>query len=170
MSLPQRNALEYLRTQTEYLVVQCNKNLGPALIERDKYIRLAIQDHLSDNSTYTQLSEPEAQHHIVQSPARLNTWLRDHEEELNKQEFKYINYHSSSVVDPLPYFYLLMKIHKGPPLKSRPIVSFSGSMYHSLGVWIDTQLQAVAKSFRSYLESSFDLVNILKNLDITPNV
>ena len=169
LSLPQRNALEYLRTQQEFLVVNCDKNLGPALIERDEYIKLAIKDHLSDESTYQRLSPEETTRHITLNRTRLNNWLKDHEEELNKQEFHYIDYHSSRVQDPLPYFYLLMKVHKGPPLQSRPIVSFSGSLYHSLGVWIDTQLQAVAKSFTSYLDSSFELVDILKKLKLPAN-
>ena len=58
-----------------------------------------------------------------------------------------------------------MKVHK-TPLKTRPIVSFSGSLYHSLGVWIDTHLQHVAKSFPSYIKSSFDLLRDFRNLNL----
>jgi hypothetical protein len=35
--LNQKKALNYLRNQQDFLVVQCDKNLGPAIIERDKY-------------------------------------------------------------------------------------------------------------------------------------
>ena len=58
-----------------------------------------------------------------------------------------------------------MKIHK-PTLVTRPIVSFPGSLFHSLGIWIDTQLQQVAKSFDTYLDSSFELIDELKNMHI----
>ena len=54
-------------------------------------------------------------------------------------------------------------------MKTRPIVSFPGSLFHSLGVWIDTHLQEVAKSFRSYIDSSFELVKELKKLRLPPN-
>jgi hypothetical protein len=37
----QRVALDSARNQVDLSVVQCDKNLGPALIERDEYIKLA---------------------------------------------------------------------------------------------------------------------------------
>lgn len=58
-----------------------------------------------------------------------------------------------------------MKIHK-PTLVTRPILSFPGSLFHSLGVWIDIQLQKVAKTFPTYLNSSFDLLEDLKTLHV----
>ena len=53
-------ALHYLRNQTDFLVVHCDKNLGPAIIERTEYINLAIRDHLSHPATYRRLTEAEA--------------------------------------------------------------------------------------------------------------
>jgi hypothetical protein len=163
-----RNTLEYLRTQTDFIVANCDKNLGPAIIERDRYIELAFRDHLSDATTYQRLLPDEAAAAIETNKSLLQIWLLRHAVELNKQEHGYISYHSDAVTDPLPYFYLTMKVHKSP-LKTRPIVSFSGSLFHSLGVWVDTHLQAVAKSFPSYLQSSFDLKTDLDSLNLPPN-
>ena len=168
LSRTHRFSLDYLRSQKEFLVVNCDKNLGPAIIERDRYIQLAFRDHLSDATTYQRLSPVQARNYIFANQIRLRNWLAEHKEELNKQEHSYIHYHSSKVVDPLPYFYLLMKVHK-VPLKTRPIVLFSGSLFHSLGVWIDTHLQDVAKSFPSYLQSSFDLLQDFKTLNLPPD-
>ena len=168
LSRTHRFSLDYLRSQREFLVVNCDKNLGPAIIERDRYIRLAFRDHLSDSSTYERLSSDDATVYTLENQVRLDDWITRHEKELNDQELKYLKYHRSKVQDPLPYFYLLMKVHK-TPLKTRPIVSFSGSLFHSLGVWIDTHLQAVAKSFPSYLQSSFDLLKDFKTLRLPPN-
>ena len=88
--------------------------------------------------------------------------------EITKQEYNFITYHFLRIIDPLPYFYLLMKVHK-PTLVTRPIVSYPGSTFHALGIWVDTQLQQVAKSFDSYVESSFQLIDELKLLLLPPN-
>jgi len=161
LSRVHRNALEYLKSQSDFIIATCDKNLGPAIIERDKYIELAFRDHLNDSSTYQRLSIEEASLHLFENRSRLDKWLEDHKEELTDQEHTFVSSKSQDIEDPLPYFYLLMKVHK-TPLKTRPIVSYSGSLFHALGVWTDTYLQSVAKSFRSYLKSSFDLVTKFK--------
>ena len=168
LSPTHRYTLEYLRSQQDFIIANCDKNLGPAIIERDQYIKLAYRDHLSDSTTYERLSKNAANIYIQQNKYRLSHWLTEHKEELTEQEYHFIEHHSSQVEDPLPYFYLTMKVHK-KPLKSRPIVSFSGSLFHSLGVWIDTHLQKVAKSFPSYIESSFDLIKDFRNLNLPLN-
>ena len=91
-----------------------------------------------------------------------------HEDELKTQEFAFISSYLDTVEDPITYLYILMKIHK-EPLMTRPIVSFPGSTFYALGVWVDTQLQQVAKSFDSYVESLFELFQDLKKLEIPPN-
>jgi hypothetical protein len=58
--LHQTKALNYLRNQQDFLVVQCDKNLGPAIIERNEYIKLAFRDHMSDTLTYRRLSPIDA--------------------------------------------------------------------------------------------------------------
>ena len=53
---------------------------------------------------------------------------------------------------PYARSYLSLKAHKLKPgqimdqLKSRPIVSFPGSLLRSLGVWVDRKLQEVAQN------------------------
>jgi hypothetical protein len=64
---------------------------------------------------------------------------------------------------PFAYFYITAKVHK-KPWKTRPIVSVAGSLTHGLGHWVDQQLQPICKKLSSYLKSSFDLKNQLKNL------
>jgi hypothetical protein len=43
----QKRALNQLRNQTDFLIVQCDKNLSPAIIERLEYIMMAFRDHLN---------------------------------------------------------------------------------------------------------------------------
>ena len=61
-----------------------------------------------------------------------------------------------------------MKVHK-TPLKTRPIVSCSGSLLHALGVWVDDKLQIAARRQRSYFKSSLDLKKELTALNVPPN-
>ena len=48
----QSHALKTLQQQQDFLICPCDKNLGPAIIERDDYIKIAMRDHLLDGRTY----------------------------------------------------------------------------------------------------------------------
>ena len=165
----QRNALDYLRNQKELLVVQCDKNLGPAVIERDEYIKLVFKDHLSDTNTYRQLSDPEAKLHARRIIYFITDWLKRHKKILKKDEKRFIEHHLENNKEPFAAFYATMKVHKPPPLRTRPIVSCSGCLTQAIGVWVDDKLQIAATQQRSYFKSSFDLKKELNTLAIPPN-
>ena len=56
----QHRALLMLQQQQTFLIVPCDKNLlGPAIIERHDYLKIAMRDHLSDTTTYKSLSTSE---------------------------------------------------------------------------------------------------------------
>ena len=61
-----------------------------------------------------------------------------------------------------------MKVHK-QPLKTRPVVSCSGSLLHPLGVWLDTVLQPIATTLPSFIASSYDLKEALNDIPPLPN-
>jgi hypothetical protein len=167
LSLPHRYALQYLRSQNDYLVVHCDKNLGPALIERDKYIRLAVSDHLADETTYQALTAEQAARCQLRNASAFQDWLLSYRDFLLTDEFTYLQEYVKGVEDPFPFFYLLMKVHK-KPLKTRPIVSYSGSYFYGLGVWVDHYLKQAAVTLRSYLKSSFELRAQLHTLVLPP--
>jgi hypothetical protein len=169
LSLPHRHALDYLRSQTTFLVVHCDKNLGPALIEREKYIDFAIRDHLSDHTTYRRISTQEATFCHVDFVSAYHQWLQEYDDFLLDNEKRYLRDYIATVRDPFPCFYLLFKVHKAPPLKTRPIVSYSGSFFYGLGVWCDHYLKQMAVTLRSSLRSSFDLRSQLASLVLPPN-
>ena len=64
---------------------------------------------------------------------------------------------------PLAKFYATMKVHK-EPLKTRPIVSVSGTLLENLGVWVDCKLQSILPMFDSYFNSSTKLKQELVTL------
>ena len=59
----QHRALRMLQQQHTFLIVPCDKNLGPAIIERHNYLKIAMRDHLSDTTTYKSLSTSEINHY-----------------------------------------------------------------------------------------------------------
>ena len=164
----QRRALRYLRQNKDLLVVPCDKNLGPALIERDEYIKMAWRDHFRDRKTYRRLTEASANIEEQRIRRAIDDWLTDFKDEITKSEKKFIQTSIKQVTEPFPTFYLTLKVHKSP-LKSRPIVSCSGTLLESLGVWVDSKLQIAAQRQWAYFKSSYELVQQLKSLDLPPN-
>ena len=164
----QRFALEHLRQQNDFLIVACDKNLGPSIIERDEYIKLAFRDHLSDPNTYQYLPPAEVATKNTLIKGLLSAWTVKHYKSLTKEERKFLKRHAADCIDPFPYFYLTMKVHK-TPLKTRPIVSCSDSLLFALGIWIDDKLQPVARRQQSYFKSSYVLKQQLLALELPPN-
>ena len=124
-------------------------------------------NHLLDRKTYLQLSEREAAAFAIETKAQVLRWIDRNRKETTKMERCFVK---TSVVDnatPLPKFYATMKVHK-TPLKSRPIVSCSGTLLENLGVWVDRKLQHFRPLFSSYFKSSEDLKKELDQLDLLP--
>ena len=159
----QRRALQYLRSQHDFLIINCDKNLGPAIIERSSYVRMAFRDHLSDSSTYERLSPAAASRASTRIRSFLSSWLARWHADLTKNERRFLRHHLDNNVHPFAVFYITAKVHKSP-LKSRPIVSCSGSLLYALGVWVDDKLQHAAQAQRSYFKSTFDLKKELDDL------
>jgi hypothetical protein len=69
--------------------------------------------------------------------------------------------------DPYGYFYLLSKLHKSP-FSTRPICSDCTSLPHSVGKWVDRQLQPIVKTQHTYFKNSFDLKQLFDKMDLLP--
>jgi hypothetical protein len=125
--LHQKKALNYLRNQQDFLVVQCDKNLGPAIIERDEYIKLAFRDHLNYKLTYRRLSPIDATIYARYIRTTFKSWIEKYKRVLTKNEAKFLRRHLRENTEPFGCLYLLMKIQKSP-MKTRPIISLKGSV------------------------------------------
>lgn len=160
--------------------MKTDKNLGPAIIEKLKYIRLAYRDHLNDTTTYRKISLLQATNRIAAITRILRSFVSKFlNDKANEDDKKFLErslaaFHSS-VKDNKPTlakFYLLAKVHKSP-LKSRPIVSVSGSITEGIGCWVDKELQKLFSESRHlfpyFLKSSRELVADVTNLDIPPD-
>ncbi len=167
----QSAALCRLRNHPLICVMKTDKNLGPAIIERHRYIVKAYENHLSDKKTYRQLDERTATNRITAVKHILTRYIERHFKprhpdriflERNLEKFS-----DGSTTDPYSRFYLTAKIHK-TPWKTRPIISVSGSLLHALGRYLDAELQIVIKRLPFVVRSSADYVQVLKKIGKLP--
>jgi hypothetical protein len=70
----QRLSMNALRNQVDLLVVQCDKNLGPTIIER-KYIKMTIRYHLRDVTTYRHITQAHADIYEFTLKHIINSWI-----------------------------------------------------------------------------------------------
>ena len=159
----QTRALQSLQRQQDFLICPCDKNLGPAIIERDDYIKIAMRDHLLDGCTYRQLSEADCNNHKQRLMQEIKSWLKQYNKTLPKMERAFLKQGLDQNKRAFAGFYLTLKAHKlksGQSVihpKSHPIVSCPGSLLHPLGIWTNRKLQSLAKQQISYFRNCFDL-------------
>lgn len=172
----QAAALKAIKARPDLIVWKTDKNLGPAIIERDEYIRRALVEHLLDATTYRQLTPTIASARIkaMQNIAYnfIATYYptpkrNEDESSISRANRLFLTRSLDQNKDPFAYFYLLAKIHKKPWV-TRPIVSYSGSLLHGLGRWADRELQRICRHLPFALRSSTDLVRDLRLLDNLP--
>jgi hypothetical protein len=71
-------------------------------------------------------------------------------------------------MDPLGYFYLLIKLHK-LPISGRPVCSDCGSLPHALGRYVDEMLQPIVKDQALYFKNSVELKTDLEAISLPAN-
>lgn len=175
----QAAALLAIKARPDLIVWKTDKNLGPAIIERDVYIRRALDEHLLDANTYRQLTEKIASSRVKAIRNIVNNFIATYfprpkkpqdESQTARAHRTFLQRSLSNNEDPFAYFYLLAKIHKTPWV-TRPIVSCSGSLLHGLGRWADGELQRICRHLPYALRSSTDLVHDLQLLEnLSPDV
>ena len=114
----QRRALRELRQRKDILVVNCDKNLGPAVIERSRYIQMALSEHLTNQETYERLTRTEAMQAAADIKDNFEQWMETWEDILTKNEKFFLKTKTENIPldKSLSTFYLLMKVHKTPLL------------------------------------------------------
>ena len=80
-----------------------------------------------------------------------------------------LNTNLQATVDPLPWFYGIIKTHK-TPLTMTPIISCTGSLMHPIGVWTDSRFQQVAADIPAYFKDSKVLKEQLTTMELPPGI
>jgi hypothetical protein len=165
-----QRALNSLRNQDDFLIVKCDTNLGPEIIEKEEYIQLALI-HLTNTTTYRRLSPLEATMYSGQIRQTITSWINHNKKILTKNEETYLKRSLAQCIYPFGSFYLLMKVHNIPmlPMSTRAILSASGTLLFALGVWTDSKLQPFAIRQRAYFKSIQVLKTQLNDVVIPPN-
>lgn len=158
----QLSILQWLIDHPEIIVLNSDKNLGPAVIEREKYIELAWRDHLSDRNTYKKLTIEEATKMLNRIRADIEIFT-DVFDSLSSEDSTFIIRTLDEVKENtgFSFMYLLAKIHKSP-LRTRAIISYSGSICHGIALWVDSILKTILKYMSYVAISSRCVVDHLK--------
>ena len=165
----QATILQQIRSNQDIIIAHADKNLGPVGVDTEQYIRWALDEHLTDATTYVQVSEADACKAANDLYTDIYKWTRDNRISLSSDATNYIRYWiQKNRFDPFGYFYLTIKIHK-LPLSTRPVCSDCASLVHPLGKWLDYALQPVVADQPFYFKDSFSLKQELDKIVLPPN-
>jgi hypothetical protein len=142
----QQHCIKALHETGALACIATDKNLGPGMTEARNYVYLAFRDHLSKLEVYKRLEKREAEKNLERIERTVISWLRRNKDVIPKSEAGYIRKMTKAKDRKgnhnFPHFYITAKVHKDP-LKTRPIISVSGSTLEGLGKWADRQLQPI---------------------------
>ena len=135
-----RQLITTFKTNRDFIILPTDKNLGPAILERNIYKQRCLQDHLLDTTTYQQLSHEDADGLLYRAHKQMEYIIKKYKPTLPPEEITYFR-QSATETRRIPQFYCTPKVHKKPKWKTRPIVSCVNSRPGDLSKWVDTQLQ-----------------------------
>ncbi len=154
-----RQIIKELEANNEFISMNTDKNLGPAIMERQAYLLRCLQEHLLKGDTYKQLSKAEAINKLSEAETLMKKLISLHESNLTDSELRYFK-RCFELDTRIPQFYAPPKVHK-LTLKSRPVVSCVNSRLNYLSKWIDRHLQKVLHLCPGYLKDSQALIQKL---------
>ena len=85
--------------------------MGPEIIECRRYIKIVLK-HLSQRQYCEQLNYKDIQQYTTEIVAKLKGWTDKYIMEITEPQRKYMMQVTEREMTSLPYFYVMMKIHK----------------------------------------------------------
>jgi len=153
--------MEWLKQNENIVVFSSDKNLGPCVIECDRYVEFAFKFHLCDNSTYKRLSLAETRLLRKELIQKIESFITISANVLSKSDIIFLQRSLNNVTGTgLSYLYQLAKIHE-TPMKTRAIISYSGSFPEGIAKWLDRELKKITKHMSYIAKSSRQVVTEL---------
>ena len=156
LPLNERKAITKLKNYSEINVKKADKGTTIVIMnKRDKTQKGQIL--LDDRNNYTPLEEPTVEA-ISQKVKQITEELYQGGY-IDEMTAKWL----SQTPNPprVPVFYTLTKIHKPTPV-GRPIVAGNDGPTKRISAFVDSVLQSIAKSQKSYLKDTTDFVNFIE--------
>ena len=167
----QRNILRQLRDNQQNMVLNTDKNLGMALIDRDDYIKAILTEHLTKTEIYRNLTPQEAHSFMLIAETEIQTAVRENLHNLMDPDIRFFN-RSFKKEHRFPVFYGTPKIHKRKNklgyYPMRPVVSKCGSFIEIASRFCDHYLTKLLPFVPTYLKDSYTLLYELNNLQLPP--
>ena len=151
-----------------YIVVDADKNLGPCILERDLYIRRAIEDHLGNRRNYKIISPETAQRMQHRLRAQLSIFLSKYRDSIAPNEQLFLRRAMEQFPSKFARFRLTPKVHKSP-WTTRPIVSCSGTFMNEWSKWLDFHLQRLIPFIPSYVKDTQQILDELRAIKNLPD-
>jgi hypothetical protein len=161
----QTTILHQLKNNPDFIVMPSDKNLGPAIMNRDAYIEKVLTEHLLTDS-YEFLPTEKAVQMLRNNRNHLQQLYRSNKHHLKKAEQEYFE-RSFTDRHRTPLFYIIPKVQK-QPVKFRPVVSCVGSFNAVFSTWLDYTMKKLLKTIPSYLRDSNHILQELQNLPHLP--
>jgi len=150
-----------LKNDKDIIIKPTDKNLGPAVLDLDAYVRQILHEHLLKNDC-KQLSKESALQKMENIKQTLKTMIANSHGILTKAELVYFQC-SFHLQHRLPVFYGLPKVYKNP-VSLRPVVSNTNSFLAVFSVWLDHKMKSLLPLIHSYIKNSSTVIQDVKEL------
>ena len=160
LSRNEQKALNELKQNHNINLKKADKGSTTVVVNKPDKIREG-QTQIDDENNYSPLTEPMAKE-TQSEVSRLITNMH-REKHIDDMTKKWL---SQTPCPPrIPEFYTLTKIHK-PTLTGRPIISGCDGPTEKISSFVDTLLQPISKSQRSYLKDTTDFINYIESTKV----
>jgi hypothetical protein len=159
----QDKTLRLLQNNKNFTIKPTDKNLGPAIMDTNSYIRQVLKEHLL-TASYSRLTAKEAKDTMDDIKIILKNLIESNLIYLSKAESTYFQ-RSLQTYHRLPIFYGLPKVHK-TPFTLKPVVSGTNSLLAIFSDWLDYKLKELLPYVNSYIKDSSTVIKELKELHI----
>lgn len=162
----QKTVLKQLRENKNIIIKPTDKNLGPAVMDKNTYIKQVLQEHLLTEN-YQQLSLTETKNMLDNTKNSLRQLIKDNLNALSTPEATFFK-RSLNCHYRTPIFYGLPKVHK-TPVALRPVVSSVNSFLSVFSTWLDYRMKELLPLIRSHVKNSIEVITDIKALTIPEN-